>query len=187
MRNSEPAMYFGFTMPRTFFGAALVALSIVGVGSTSAAVVNDNAVHAATRAYVMNGVIAGPGLERIAERLRASGFVVQIGSFLQASTFAKDACAHRNSHIVIVGHSAGAVAAASMANEVHSCGVRNVTMVGIDPPAFGARVEGVHAVNFVGSFNGQIEGASNIPAPGYGHMAILESPVMQARILAAAR
>jgi len=173
-------------MPRNL-SATLMAFLAATVQCDSASVVSGPSDHrGAARAYVMNGVIPGPGLERIADRLRARGIIVQFGSFLQANAFEKDACAHRESHIIVIGHSAGALAAASVANAAHSCGVRNVTMVGIDPPALGAKVAGVHAVNFVGSFNGQIEGARNIPTPGYGHMAILESPAVQARVLSAA-
>jgi hypothetical protein len=151
------------------------------------AVGTQNALAATSRAYVMNGVIAGPGMERIADRLRDRGVIVKFGSFLQESSFAKDACDHRDSHIIVIGHSAGALAAASVANDAHGCGAHNVTMVGIDPPPFGAKVTGVRATNFVGSFNGKIEGARNIPTPGFGHMAILENAVIQSRVLSAAQ
>jgi hypothetical protein len=151
------------------------------------AVGTRNLLAGTTRVYVMNGVVSGPGLQRIADRLRNRGAIVEVGSFLQESSFAKDACDHRDSHIVVIGHSAGALAAASLANDAHSCGARNVTMVGIDPPPFGAKVTGVRATNFVGSFNGTIGGARNIPAPGFGHMAILENASIQARVLSAAR
>ena len=176
-------------MRMVFCGVAAVTLLVAGTQILSAAAVEHHSLNSGggKRAYVMNGLIAGPGLVRIADRLRARGIVVQMGSYSQASDFAADACAHRGSHIIIVGHSLGATAAANMANEVHGCGVRSVTMVSIDPPNIGAAVEGVHAVNFVGAFNGEIGGAHNISAPGYGHMDILESPTMQARILSAAQ
>lgn len=175
-------------MRMVFYGAVVAGLLVAGC-QTSSAAAGHHLSHGGDgkRAYVMNGLIAGPGLARIADRLRARGIVVRMGWYSQASDFAADACVHRGSHIIIVGHSLGAAAATNMANEVHRCGVRSVTIVSIDPPNIGAVVEGVHAVNFVGAFNGHIAGARNISAPGYGHMDILESPTMQARILSAAQ
>ena len=107
-----------------------------------------------TRAYVMNGLL-NTGMEGIAEKLRARGAIVEIGNWMQASTFAAEACAHRGDRIIVVGHSLGATAAARVATELRACGARNVTMVSIDPPATGASVPaGSHSVNFVGTFNG---------------------------------
>lgn len=141
----------------------------------------------ATRAYVMNGLISGPGLAKISDRLRARGDIVQIGSYGQVSEFAADACAHRGDRIVVVGHSLGAMAAAIFATKVRACGVYSVTMVGIDPPQNDLSVQGVpRAVNFVGSFDAPIAGARNVTVHGFSHMGILEDRGMQARILSAA-
>jgi hypothetical protein len=143
--------------------------------------------HSATRAYVLNGLIAGNGLEQIGQRLRARGDIVVVGSYTRADEFAAEACAHRGDRLIVIGHSLGAEAAASVATQARSCGVRSVTMIGIDPPKSDAAVKGVgRAVNFVGALAGTISGARNVPTPGYGHMEIIERPEIQARILAAA-
>jgi len=138
---------------------------------------------AATRAYVMNGLYVGTGLATIAGRLRGRGYIVAYGSYTQADAFAADACAHPADRTVVIGHSFGAEAAARVATQAAACGVRNVTMIGVDP-AGPAAVSGVsRAVNFVGEYRGTIAGAQNIPVPGYSHMGIMESPEVQARIL----
>ncbi len=146
-----------------------------------AALITDS--WAATRAYVMNGLFVGTGLATIAWRLRERGYIVAYGSYRQASAFATDACAHPADRIVVIGHSFGAEAAARVATQAAACGARDVTMIGVDPAA-PSEVRGVsHAVNFVGAYRRTIAGAQNIPVPGYTHMGIMESPVMQERIL----
>jgi len=138
---------------------------------------------AATRAYVMNGLFVGTGLATIAERLRQRGYIVAYGSYEQNRQFAADACAHPQDRIVVIGHSFGAERAAEVASAAAACGIRDVTLIGIDPSQPVAVVGVAHAVNFVGEMGGTIAGAQNIPVPGYTHMGIMESPDVQARIL----
>jgi pimeloyl-ACP methyl ester carboxylesterase len=88
---------------------------------------------AAHRAYMMNGLYVGAGLAKIAGRLRERGYVVAYGSYTQAAAFAADACTHPSDRIVIIGHSFGAEAAARVATQAAACGVRHVTMIGVDP------------------------------------------------------
>jgi pimeloyl-ACP methyl ester carboxylesterase len=141
---------------------------------------------AAHRAYVMNGLYVGTGLAKIAGRLRERGYIVAYGSYTQAAAFAADACTHPSDRIVVIGHSFGAEAAARVATQAAACGVRDVTMIGVDPAGPSA-VRGVaHAVNFVGEYRGTITGAQNIPVAGYSHMGIMESPEVQERILSEA-
>jgi hypothetical protein len=138
---------------------------------------------AASRAYVMNGLFAAPGLAVIAARLRERGYIVAYGNFDQDRAFAADACAHPDDRIVVIGHSFGAERAAKVATQAAACGARDVTLIGVDPAA-PAAVSGVaHAVNFVGEYHGTIAGAQNIPVPGFTHMSIMESPAIQERIL----
>lgn len=144
----------------------------------------------AIRAYVMNGLfgelITG-AMNRIGEKLRARGVMVQVGSWSQERSFVADACAHRQDRIIFIGHSLGAVAAAGAVKQAKACGVRRVSMVGIDPPDMGAAIpDGTHSVNFVGSFNASVKGAHNVPVSGHGHIAIINDPAMQDRIVAAA-
>jgi hypothetical protein len=143
-----------------------------------------------TRAYVMNGLLGElftDGMNQIAKKLRARGAIVEVGSWTQASTFVADACAHRQDRIIFIGHSLGATAAADAATRARACDARRVTMVGIDPPAIGAAVQGgARAVNFVGALNGSIAGARNVQVPGYGHIAIVSDPAIQDRVVATA-
>lgn len=141
-----------------------------------------------TRAYLLTGLVGGgDAMNAMAAQLRAHGVLVTISSYTEADAIAADACAHRGDRLIIMGHSLGATASASIATKAAACGARNVTMVGIDPPNFGATVSGVsHAVNFVGELNGKIAGAQNIMVPGYGHWQIVDDPAMQRRFLAAA-
>ena len=144
----------------------------------------------AVRAYVMNGLLGDmftSAMSQIGEKLRARGAIVEVGSWTQEASFVADACVHRQDHVVFIGHSLGAVAAAGAVREARACGVRHVSMVGIDPPSLGATVpDGTHAINFVGALNASIAGAQNVPVPGLGHIAIINDPAMQRRIVAAA-
>ena len=142
------------------------------------------------RAYVMNGLLGDlftSAMSQIGEKLRARGAIVEVGSWTQEASFVADACVHRQDHVVFIGHSLGAVAAAVAVREARACGVRYLSMVGIDPPSVGATVpDGTHAINFVGALNASIAGAQNVPVPGLGHIAIINDPAMQRRIVAAA-
>ena len=144
----------------------------------------------AVRAYVMNGLLGDlftSAMSQIGEKLHARGVIVEVGSWTQEASFVADACAHRQDRVVFIGHSMGAVAAAGAVREARACGVRRVSMVGIDPPNVGAVVpDGTHAVNFVGALNASIAGAQNVPVPGLGHIAIVNDPAMQRRIVDAA-
>jgi hypothetical protein len=145
---------------------------------------------AVVRAYVMNGLLGElftSAMSEIGEKLRARGAIVQVGSWTQESSFVADACAHSQDRIIFIGHSLGAVAAAGAVGQANACGVKRLSMVGIDPPNMGAAVpNGTHAVNFVGELNASITGAQNVPVPGLGHIEIVNDPTMQNRIVAAA-
>ncbi len=145
--------------------------------------------HAGTRAYLMNGLmgeaLTGAAMTELATKFRGRGAEVVIGSWAQVATFTADACEHRGDHIVIVGHSLGALGAAKMATGVRACGARSVHVVMVDPPV-NSSVGGGNAVNFVGSFGGKISGAKNIPVSGHGHIDIMYDERMQSRILQAA-
>jgi hypothetical protein len=139
---------------------------------------------AADRAYVMNGFWAGPGMAKIAGRLREHGYIVAHGSYTQAAAFPADACAHPVDRIVVIGHSFGADAAARVAPQVAACGAGDVTMISIDAANPSIAVRGVsRVVNFVGEYGITIAGAQNIAVPNVSHMTILESPAVQERIL----
>jgi hypothetical protein len=167
---------------RTRLGAALVAVLIMLLSSEA---------HAATRAYLMNGllgwVFAPAAMPSLGARLRARGAIVTIGSWTQEGSFAADACRHRDDTIVFIGHSLGGPAATRAADAARACGVRNVRAVSIDPPRNGAVASrGVRSTNFVGVLGGEITGARNVPSPGYGHIQIANDPHMQARVVGAA-
>lgn len=142
------------------------------------------------RVYVMNGFLGElftSAMSQIGDKLRARGATVEVGSFSQENSFVADACAHRQDRIVFIGHSLGAVAAAGAVRQAKACGVRRVSMVGIDPPNMGSAVpDGVRAVNFVGVLNASVPGAHNVPVSGHGHIGIVNDPTMQNRIVAAA-
>lgn len=144
----------------------------------------------AVRAYVMNGLLGEfftGAMSQIGEKLRARGLIVEVGSWTQEASFVADACAHHQDRIIFIGHSLGAVAAARAVAAAKACGVRRVSMVGIDPPNMDAAVPvGTHAVNFVGTLNASIAGARNVTVSGLGHIAIVNDPAMQRRIVAAA-
>src|SRR5438477_1818117 len=67
------------------------------------------------RAYVMSGLFGelSGTMSQIGDRLRARGVIVQVGSWVRESSYAADACTHRQDRIIFVGHSLGAMAAAA--------------------------------------------------------------------------
>ena len=174
---------------RLLLASSLMAAGLIGATMPSAFARHSSASHAATRAYLMSG-LSGAGsaaMSTMGAELQARGTIVTVGSYTQAGAFAADACAHRNDRIVVIGYSLGATAGAGLANAAQACGVRQVRLVGVDPPASDATVSrGVSATNFVGALQGTISGARNTPAPGYDHDGIINDPHMQARIVAAA-
>jgi len=143
-----------------------------------------------TRAYIMNGLLSEiftRAVYKVAAKLRARDAIVEVGSWTLASDYTADVCAHRDDRIIVIGYSLGAVEAAKVATEAQACGARDLTMVGIDPPPLRASVPpGSRAVNFVGVLGGTIAGAKNIPVTGYDHIAIVDDPVMQERIISTA-
>lgn len=144
----------------------------------------------AIRVYVMNGLFGEfitNAMNQIGQMLRARGAIVEVGSWMQESSFVSDACAHPGDRIIFVGHSMGAVAAVGAVRASKACGARRVRMVGIDPPNFGSVLpSGVHGVVFVGPLEGPIARAHNVTVTGYGHIGIVNDPKMQQRIVAAA-
>jgi pimeloyl-ACP methyl ester carboxylesterase len=138
----------------------------------------------------MNGLLGElftDAMNKIGEKLRMRGAIVEVGSWMQASTFVADACEHRQDRIIFIGHSLGAAAAATAATEAKACGARHVTMIGIDPPPIGSTVQGgARAVNFVGALNGSIVGAHNVTVSGLGHIGIVNDQTMQNRVVSTA-
>lgn len=157
-------------------------------GMAVAAMLAITPAHAGTRIYVVRGLVGWllAPMNDIAAELRRCGAVVVMTSWTDGGAIAADACAHKADRIVLVAHSLGVPTAAGVIAQAKACGVRDISMVGVDPPANGASVRAARALNFVGTLGGTIAGARNIPTPGYGHIAIVNDRAMQARIVAAA-
>jgi pimeloyl-ACP methyl ester carboxylesterase len=186
-----------WSLASSTFAICILLESAVGLGAASAAsgatVKSSSASESrhghsgAVRVYVMNGLfgeLITNAMNQIGDKLRARGAIVQVGSWVEESSFVADACAHRGDRVVFIGHSMGAVAAAGAVSQAKACGVRRVSMVGVDPPATGSVVSrGAHAVNFVGALDAPIKGARNVPVTGHNHIAIVNDPVMQKRIV----
>lgn len=169
----------------TRFGAAILVAVLVSTCAHAAE-------RSVTRAYLMNGLfgefVAPTAMPSMAAKLRARGAIVTVGSWTMAAVFGAMACAHPHDRIVFIGHSLGGPAAARAAGTARACGVRSVSVVSIDPPRNGVAVpKGVRSTNFVGVLGGQIGGGRNVPTGGYGgHLAIVNDPHMQARVVGAA-
>jgi pimeloyl-ACP methyl ester carboxylesterase len=166
----------------------IIALSLTAALGSSAA--SADPAEVTIRAYVMNGLLGElvtNAMNEIGAELRARGDIVTVGSWVQVGEFVADACEHRGDHIVIVGHSMGALMAARMVNDLRACGAHSVRAVMIDPPTDSSIPAGSNAVNFVGQLGGKIAGAKNIPIPGVGHVEIVNDRGMQRRIVQAAQ
>jgi hypothetical protein len=142
--------------------------------------------HAATRIYLMRGIIfGGPALQALGARLRAPGRIVIVGAWTDRDRFEADALSHPRDRIVLIGHSAGARAAADIADDLAARGIR-ARVIGIDPLLTNAAVNpGIDAVNFCDGCGFKMAGARNINVPStQGHVGFVADPRVQRAVIA---
>ena len=92
-----------------------------------------------THVYLLRGLlnVFSLGMDELGDKLRQRGFPATVHNHLMWSSLADDAVAEykrgRTRSIVIMGHSAGAVAAVDMANRIGNAGVPVALVVAFDP------------------------------------------------------
>lgn len=144
---------------------------------------------AAKRAYLMRGLLElSPGIATIGAQLKARGWIITVGSWMQQWFFTRDALAHPHDRIVFIGHSMGDQEA-FVAGAVLKRYRRNVQVVGLDPLCTSPRMTpGLNATNIWGNTclgrYATVAGARNVLISGYGHIPYSTDPRVQARVLA---
>lgn len=154
--------------------------------------------YAGTRDYLfrgMGGAMLSTDMDTIGAKLRRFGHVVWVVDYMMAPLVEKDASEHPRDRINLIGHSAGARAAADVANDLIRRGI-HAHVIGIDPLCMApAVVRGIDAVNFYGNrcpinpaLTGAMTGAHNVDLSAYGlwHIPFARDPRVQARVIAAA-
>lgn len=152
-----------------------------------------------TQVYLLRGIFnVSVGLDALAAKLSRRGIASAVyghgESMLVAAQAIRDYHAGRVRSIVLVGHSLGAGAAVTVANELNSAGVPVRLLISLDPVSAAAVPGNVRrTVNFfTGSgtalaaapgFRGSLRNVDMRGAPGVDHMSIQSMESMHRRVL----
>jgi Thioesterase domain len=178
-------------MFRLASAALLVALSLAGASSASAATT------AHKKVYLLRGLanVLSPGIDQLNEELQRRGIDVTIANHAFSDSLVSEAIegckSGRIGSIVLVGHSLGASAAASMADQLQRAGLRVALIVTIDPVTKVVVPNNVHLLRnyFVssgvgtvversGKFHGTLQNV-DMGKSEYGHLSLTTAPVVQ--------
>ena len=180
---------------RVASAALLVALSVVDVSPASAA----TAVH--KKVYLLRGLtnVLSPGIDQLNEELHRRNVDVTIANHAFSDSLASEAIegckSGRFGSIVLVGHSLGASAAASMAEQLQRAGLHVALIVTIDPVTKIVVPSNVHllrnyflssgvgtVVERSGQFHGTLQNV-DMGKSEYGHVSLTTAPVVQNQAL----
>jgi hypothetical protein len=169
----------------------LVVLSAMSASSASAATAGHKKV------YLLRGLtnVLSPGIDRLNEELQRRNVDVTIANHAFSDSLALEAIdgckSGRISSIVVVGHSLGASAAVSMAEQLQRAGLHVALIVTIDPVTKIVVPNNVHVlrnyflssgVGTVVERNGRFHGTLQNVDMGkteYGHVSLTNAPVVQ--------
>jgi ABC-type sugar transport system substrate-binding protein len=169
----------------------LIALSVMSASSASAATAGHKKV------YLLRGLtnVLSPGIDHLNEELQRRNVDVTIANHAFSDSLALEAIdgckSGRISSIVLVGHSLGASAAVSMAEQLQRAGLHVALIVTIDPVTKIVVPNNVHVlrnyflssgVGTVVERNGRFRGTLQNVDMGkteYGHVSLTNAPVVQ--------
>jgi hypothetical protein len=169
----------------------LVVLSVMSASSASAATAGHKKV------YLLRGLtnVLSPGIDHLNEELQRRNVDVTIANHAFSDSLALEAIdgckSGRISSIVVVGHSLGASAAVSMAEQLQRAGLHVALIVTIDPVTKIVVPNNVHVlrnyflssgVGTVVERNGRFHGTLQNVDMGkteYGHVSLTNAPVVQ--------
>jgi hypothetical protein len=181
-----------FRLPST---ALVIALSVAIVSPASAAF----AAH--KKVYLLRGLtnVLSPGIDHLHEELQRRNIDVTIANHAFSESLALDAIegckSGRFGSIVLVGHSLGASAAVSMAEQLQKAGLHVALIVTIDPVTKIVVPSNVHVLrNYFlssgvgtvvergGHFRGTLQNV-DMGKTEYGHVSLTDAPVVQNQAL----
>jgi len=173
-------------------GSLLAALlAVVTMSATPAAAASHKKV------YLLRGLtnVLSPGIDRLNEELQQRNIDVTIANHMFADSLVNEAIegcrSGRISSIVLVGHSLGASAAVSMAEQFQRAGLHVALIVTMDPVTKIVVPNNVHMLrNYYlssgvgtvvargGQFRGKLENV-DMGKSDYGHVSLTNAPVVQ--------
>jgi Thioesterase domain len=186
-----------FSLLRTMFrlSSAFVLAVLALAGSSPASAQHNLAAH--KKVYLLRGLtnVLSPGIDQLNEELRRRNVDVTIANHAFSDSLALEAIegckSGRINSIVLVGHSLGASAAVSMAEQLQRAGLRVALIVTIDPVVKVVVPNNVHLLrNFYlssgvgtvvepgGHFRGKLENV-DMGKTEYGHVSLTTAPAIQ--------
>src|ERR1700739_2785292 len=169
-------------------------------GASSAASARNSAVH--QKIYLLRGLtnVLSPGIDQLADDLRRRNMDVTIANHAFSESLANEAIyecrSGRVNSSVLVGHSLGASAAVSMAEQLQKAGLRVALIVTLDPVVKAVVPRNVHVLrnfylsNGIGTtverdrqFHGVLRNVDMGRDPQLGHVSLTTAPSIQKRIM----
>jgi hypothetical protein len=182
------------------FSKCLPIILLVFGASSAASAATNPAVH--KKIYLLRGLtnVLSPGIDQLADDLRSRNMDVTIANHVFSESLANEAIGEcksgRVSSIVLVGHSLGAGAAVSMAEQLQKAGLRVALIVTVDPVVKTVVPNNVHLLrnfylsNGIGTtverdrqFHGMLQNVDMVRYPRLGHVSLTTAPSIQKRIM----
>jgi pimeloyl-ACP methyl ester carboxylesterase len=190
--------YFG-TISRIAIKSLSVILVVLAASLATSAAANAN-MH--RKVYLLRGLtnVLSPGIDQLADELRNRNIDATIANHAFSESLANEAIADcksgRVSSIVLVGHSLGASAAASMAEQLQKAGLRVALIVTLDSVVKIVVPNNVHILrNFYlssgvgtkversGNFHGMLQNVDMGRNAELGHVSLTTAPSIQKQIM----
>jgi pimeloyl-ACP methyl ester carboxylesterase len=188
------------TLSGAMFRFAIKCLSVIivllGVSSGCLAATGPH-----KKVYLLRGLtnVLSPGIDQLADELPKRGIDATITNHAFSDSLANEAIQEcksgRVSSIVLVGHSLGASAAVSMAEQLQKAGLRVALIVTLDPVVKTVVPSNVHLLkNFYlssgvgttversGHFHGMVQNV-DMGRTEYGHVSLTTAPTIQKQIM----
>jgi hypothetical protein len=186
-------------MPRLAIKSLSVILVVLAASLATSATANANTHR---KVYLLRGLtnVLSPGIDQLADELRNRNMDATIANHAFSESLANEAIADcksgRVSSIVLVGHSLGASAAASMAEQLQKAGLRVALIVTLDPVVKIVVPSNVHVLrNFYlssgvgtkversGNFHGMLQNVDMGHNAELGHVSLTTAPSIQKQIM----
>ncbi len=176
-----------------------IILLVLGASSATSAAANAN-IH--RKIYLLRGLtnVLSPGIDQLADELHKMNMDATIANHAFSDSLADEAIADcksgRVNSIVLVGHSLGASAAVSMAEQLQKAGLRVALIVTLDPVVKTVVPNNVRLLrNFYlssgvgtkvergGHFHGMLQNVDLGGNADLGHVSLTTAPAIQKQIM----
>jgi pimeloyl-ACP methyl ester carboxylesterase len=190
--------YFG-TMPRLTIKCLPVILLALAASLATSVTANANTHR---KVYLLRGLtnVLSPGIDQLDDELRKRNMDVTIANHAFSDSLANEAIqdckSGRVSSIVLVGHSLGASAAVSMAEQLQKAGLHVALIVTLDPVVKTVVPNNVHLLkNFYlssgvgtkvergGNYHGVLQNVDMGRNAELGHVSLTTAPSIQKQIM----